>query len=182
MTPDRADAPVCYATCKKLNDGTLRYYDITHMIDPSYRKRVLLASSALPGIYPSVEIDGEMFVDGGANGDNVPVYPVYHEGMRQIIVVHLSQSDAPENGRWDGADIYDIYPSEDLGGFLTGTVDFSPERAGERMTIGYRDAMAALIPCPPVFSRTGRRNLCSIQSLRTKKQRYPRTIKERNNP
>lgn len=39
MAPDRADAPVCYATCKKLNDGTLRYYDITHMIDPSYRKK-----------------------------------------------------------------------------------------------------------------------------------------------
>ncbi len=39
MTPDRADAPVCYATCKKLDDGTLRYYDITHMIDPSYRKK-----------------------------------------------------------------------------------------------------------------------------------------------
>lgn len=153
MTPDRADAPVCYSTCKKLNDGTLRYYDITHMIDPSYRKRVLLASSALPGIYPLVEIDGEMFVDGGANGDNVPVYPVYHEGMRQIIVVHLSQSDAPENGRWDGADIYDIYPSEDLGGFLTGTVDFSPERAGERMTIGYRDAMAALRPLSACFQQ-----------------------------
>ena len=172
MTPDRADAPVCYATCKKLDDGTLRYYDITHMIDPSYRKRVLLASSALPGIYPSVEIDGEMFVDGGANGDNVPVYPVYHEGMRQIIVVHLSQSDAPENGRWDGANIYDIYPSEDLGGFLTGTVDFFAGTSGR----AHDDRLSGMrwphfVPCLPVFSRDWEEELLLDTSTPDEKNR-----------
>ena len=141
---DRTNAPQCYATCKNLSSGALRYYNLTNILESSYRKRILLASAALPGVYPSVEIDGEIFVDGGANGDNVPVYPVVNEGVQTIIVVHLSQTEPMENGKWKNTEIYDIYPSEDLGGFLTGTVDFSSEHALERMKIGYQDATDTL--------------------------------------
>lgn len=141
---DRETPPRCYVACKRLKDSAVIYHELTSIISSQYREQVLLASSALPGIYPSIWLNGEEFVDGGANGDNVPVLPVYEERPKQIIVVHLSNDDPIEAGQWGDTEIYDIYPSKDLGGFLTGTIDFSPVHAAERMELGYRDALRAL--------------------------------------
>lgn len=157
---DRALPPRCYAACKRLHDGAVIYYELTSIISSQYREQVLLASAALPGIYPSVWLNGEEYVDGGANGDNVPVLPVYKEQPEQIIVVHLSSDDPVEAGQWGDTEICDLYPSQDLGGLLTGTVDFSPLHAAERMELGYHDALHALsglsrrlnaVPIEPCF-------------------------------
>lgn len=141
---DRKTPPCCYVACKRLRDGAVKYYDLTSKVSSQYREKLLLASAALPGIYPSVWLNGEEFVDGGANGDNVPVYPVYKELPDQIIVVHLSKTEPVEAGQWRNTEVYDIYPSEDLGGLLTGTIDFSPEHVTGRMKLGYNDALCAL--------------------------------------
>lgn len=49
---DRETPPHCYVACKRLEDGAVIYYELTSIISPQYREQVLLASSALPGIYP----------------------------------------------------------------------------------------------------------------------------------
>lgn len=142
--PDRSSPPLCYAACKRLNDGLLRYFELRHIIHSNYRRQILLASSALPGVFPPVSVDGELYVDGGINGDNVPVYPLVENRISDIIVIHLSSEDPASASQFPSADIIDLFPSEDLGGFLSGTIDFSPSGARRRMELGYQDGMRTL--------------------------------------
>lgn len=54
----------------------------------------LLASAAIPGIYPSVRIGGERLVDGGITG-NVPVAPAVEAGAEEIFVLAASSRCPP---------------------------------------------------------------------------------------
>lgn len=46
----------------------------------------LLASSAMPGVYPPVEIDGHVYVDGGVS-NNVPIAPAIALGAKTVYVM-----------------------------------------------------------------------------------------------
>lgn len=146
---DRTSIEACYVTIKRLQDGQVQYHDLRPIVDPNYRRLLLLASAALPGVYPPVKINGEKFVDGGANGDNSPVHPLLQHKPSVILVVHLSSGDNAYSGQGLPTEVIDLYPSKDLGGFLTGTIDFSAHSAAWRRELGYRDAMKALASLVP---------------------------------
>lgn len=55
----------------------------------------ILASAALPAVYPPVVIDGERYVDGGVV-DNVPIARAVELGCRQIFVLHVGPHGRPE--------------------------------------------------------------------------------------
>lgn len=57
----------------------------------------VLASSALPGLFPPVEIGGRLYVDGGI-ADNVPISPAVGAGAKEIYVIRTG-FDCPVNGR-----------------------------------------------------------------------------------
>lgn len=57
----------------------------------------VLASSALPGLFPPVDIAGRLYVDGGI-ADNVPISPAVGAGAKVIYVVRTG-FDCPMNGR-----------------------------------------------------------------------------------
>ncbi len=143
-----SDIP-CYATC--LNIGIPKHKPYAQRFD--LRKfgyddvfSILMASAAIPCVYEPVEINGEKYCDGGFTrfGDNVPVMPVYEEGMKKIIVIHLSNDEPTDKAQFHDADIIDILPSIDLGGLISGTMDFSAQGAVSRMEIGYKDAHGIL--------------------------------------
>jgi NTE family protein len=50
----------------------------------------ILASSAIPGLLPAVEIDGEHFIDGGIV-NSIPVGRAVELGARQIYVLHVGR-------------------------------------------------------------------------------------------
>lgn len=135
---------LCYATCKNAKTGELRYFELSRIIDPGYKKQILLGSSAMPAVYPTVEIDGEEYTDGGANGDNIPIFPVYQNGVPAIIVVRLSPEVKIQRPVWPEAEIIEITPSKPLGGMLSGTLDFSKRGARWRYELGYSDTMEQL--------------------------------------
>lgn len=135
---------LCYAACKDVEDGAIEYFELSRIIDPGYKKTILLASSAMPAIYPTVKINGKRYTDGGSNGDNIPIFPVYKNEISTIIVVRLSQGTKIERSRWPGAEIIEVIPSEPLGGMLSGTLDFSGVGARHRFSLGYSDALAQL--------------------------------------
>jgi len=155
---------LCYATCKNAESGELRYFELSHIIDPGYKRKILLGSSAMPAIYPTVEIDGENYTDGGANGDNIPIFPVYQNDMPAIIAVRLSPEVTIQKEAWPNAEIIEVVPSKPLGNMLSGTLDFSQHGAHWRYDLGYYDAMEQLaglkealsqpsaVPFPPVFA------------------------------
>lgn len=134
----------CYATCLNVEGKpTPERFQLSGM-EPKEIERILLASSAIPVIFPMETIDKTKYYDGGffLGGDNVPIQPLYDEGYRKFVVVHL---DERKTDRYDDAEMIHIYPSIPLGGAIDGMLDFSPEGVEKRITQGYDDAKAVLV-------------------------------------
>ncbi|MBE5906820.1 MAG: patatin-like phospholipase family protein [Lachnospiraceae bacterium] len=131
----------CYATCLKVPDMKVTRFRIN-----DYEKNdiltMLLASSALPIIFPNESYQGSLYCDGGVPevGDNIPVRPVYDMGIRTIIVVYLGKEDRIVKEEFPGAHIIEIEPSEELGDLVNGTLDFSASGSKRRLNAGYKDA------------------------------------------
>jgi NTE family protein len=65
----------------------------------------VLASSAVPGLLPPVEIDGQTYLDGGLV-DSVPVARAVELGAREVYVLHvgrIERSLAPPRRPWEVA-------------------------------------------------------------------------------
>lgn len=66
-----------------LETGEETWFTSGSLMDP------LLASSAMPGVFPPVEIDGASYIDGGV-ANNVPVSRAVEAGARQIFVLNVN--------------------------------------------------------------------------------------------
>lgn len=129
----------CFVTCRRVDEPIIEYFEWSRYRDSEYKKRILLASSAIPIVFENVEIDGTLYMDGGVpnSGDNTPITPLLKQMMDLIIVVHLGDGKISEKG----IPLIEINPSEDIGKILTGTIDFSLESIRKRMQLGYEDAI-----------------------------------------
>lgn len=67
-----------YVTATRLQTGETVYFDRGDLIEP------LLASIALPGIFPPIERDGFQLMDGGLS-DNVPITFAASKGARRAV-------------------------------------------------------------------------------------------------
>lgn len=63
--------------------------------DEGFLVPAILASAALPAVFPSVVIDGKRYLDGGVV-DNVPVSRAVELGCRQIYVLHVGPHGRPD--------------------------------------------------------------------------------------
>jgi NTE family protein len=54
----------------------------------------ILASSALPGVFPAVEIDGEHFLDGGLV-NSIPIARAVRQGATEVWVLHVGHIEEP---------------------------------------------------------------------------------------
>ncbi len=136
----RKGAMPCYATCYNLEELRTQYFQL-NQVSSSDIPEVLLASSAIPIVFPVELVGGVGYVDGGLPGigDNVPVKPLYDAGWRKFIVVYLSREVIPEEEKYEDCQYIEIVPSSHQGGFFTGTLDFSPEGSKRRIQQGYKD-------------------------------------------
>ena len=122
----------------------IKFLDL-HKINERYRKeiderikKILLATSALIAVFPIENIDNHFYLDGYYT-DDCPISPLYdYEDCTDIIVVHLDKRKHVK--RKDNINVYEIYPSKNLGNFFNGVLDFSPEGASRRIEQGYNDA------------------------------------------
>jgi NTE family protein len=71
-----------------LATGRERWFSTGPVVDP------ILASAALPAVFPPVEIDGEQLIDGGVV-DNVPVGRAAKLGATRIVVFHVGNFERP---------------------------------------------------------------------------------------
>jgi len=67
--------------------GTLRAFQNEDMTDEN-GVAIILASSAIPGFYPPVEIDGDPYVDGGVLA-NTPLKPAIDAGANEVHIIYL---------------------------------------------------------------------------------------------
>jgi NTE family protein len=71
-----------YVSATNINNGSTDYFSSGELIKP------LIASSALPVIFPPVEIDGFQYLDGGLL-NNLPVEP-FLNGEHQRVGIHVN--------------------------------------------------------------------------------------------
>ena len=135
----------CFVTCFDCQEMKAARFRLNRRTDKGIM-RLLMASSAIPLIFPNVKFKGKKYCDGGVPllGDNIPIKPVYDKGIMKIIVVHLRQDNYINKWKFPDAEIIEIFPSEDLGNALTGTLDFTAEGSARRMQLGYMDARRIL--------------------------------------
>lgn len=137
----------CYATCLKCSSPMhpgirVERFNLNNY-DKNVATRILLASSAIPYIFPQEQIGKYKYCDGGVPfiGDNVPFFPIYELGAKFIIVVNLNKDSKPINKeKYPYSRIIEITPKVDLGNFFTGTLNFNKEAAMDRIQQGYNDA------------------------------------------
>ncbi|MBM9507941.1 patatin-like phospholipase family protein [Actinacidiphila acididurans] len=126
---------------------------------PQIREAVL-ASAALPFVFPTRVIDGCVYLDGGlGRGDRTPVRAFAEEEHCDVLVVlHLHPDARVAPGAATGLVRIDIRPSLPIIppgplGPLTGLMSFSPERVGALRALGYRDAAARFGEIERVLTR-----------------------------
>lgn len=149
-----SDIP-CYATCVRCEGLEVERFKLNEYTSEDITT-LLLASSAIPVIFPNEEFQGHKYCDGGIPivGDNVPIKPVYDTGVETIIVVHLGRDVVVDTKQFPNARIVEIVPREDLGNALTGTLDFSQEGAAYRIKLGYEDAKKIMQPMMEMIALT----------------------------
>lgn len=137
----------CYATCVRCRELAIERFKLNEFTDEEITT-LLLASSAIPVVFPNENFHGEFYCDGGIPivGDNIPIQPVYDSGIETIFVVHLGRETLIDKEKFPNAKIIEIIPSENLGNMLEGTLDFSSEGAAHRLQLGYQDAKRILQP------------------------------------
>lgn len=145
-----SDMPA-YACC---DNGTGPEYICLNRKPGAKIMQYLLASSAVPGVYAPVEIDGKLYRDGafGKAEENVPVRQLIALGFKKLLVVHLDPDQVVDvsEPEFAGVQFVQVLPSRDLG--ATAKLDFQWTGALDRMQLGYRDATLTLAPFVP-FSR-----------------------------
>lgn len=137
----------CWVTCVRCPGLKVERFLLNEYSDEEITK-ILLASSAIPLVFPNEEFHGKKYCDGGIPiiGDNIPVSPVYDSGVENIIVVHLNREEVIDKEMFPDTTIIEIVPREDLGTALTGTMDFSPEGVERRIQLGYEDTKKIMQP------------------------------------
>ncbi len=120
---------------------TARYFKVNDY-DSKTAEDIILASSAIPLIFPDIAIEGNIYVDGGLN-DNVPILPLYRDGYRRFLVINLDSDYQLPTGQFPDARFLHFFPEgeETLKG-LIGTFNFTPEAIRQKMRQGYDDAMS----------------------------------------
>lgn len=137
----------CFVTCVNCQGlKTERFKLNDHTSDEIMS--MLLATSAIPIVFPNEVFNGKKYCDGGIPiiGDNTPIQPVYDTGVENIIVVHLNREMVIDKTKFPNANIIEIVPSIDLGSAINGTLDFSSAGAEQRISAGYEDAKKILQP------------------------------------
>lgn len=77
-----------HVVATSLTTGHDRWFSSGPVVEP------ILASAALPAIFPPVEIDGELLIDG-AVVDNVPISRALMLGATRVVVFHVGNFERP---------------------------------------------------------------------------------------
>jgi NTE family protein len=84
---EEATVPL-HVVATSLRTGRDTWFNRGSVVEP------ILASAALPAVFPPVEIDGEMYIDG-AIVDNVPISRAVRLGAERVVVLHVGNFQRP---------------------------------------------------------------------------------------
>ncbi len=124
-----------------LNEKPQAEYISLSEVTPEDAKKFLLASSAMPYIYPPEIIHGNVYRDGGL-ADNVPVFPMTSVGADKLIVVKIEPDDKVDTSLYSKfKEVVEIVPSREIGDLFDGTLEFNNKNVDFRILLGYYDTL-----------------------------------------
>jgi len=141
--------------CKDDIYGFLKKIDVEYINlinkTPAQTREILLASSALPLIYPNRKIDNYEYYDGGWV-DNTPIKPIFDMGIKNIIVVYLENNKhnklkktfRDEDENFPNINLIRVIPNNDFKDDFMQTLSVSPELTKQRIEMGYSDGIQQL--------------------------------------
>ncbi len=99
----------------------------------------VIASAAFP-IFPSIEIDGKKYIDGGV-WDNMPINLIARNGYEKLLVIRTNPASKEPKRKQERDDlaVFTILPDEDLGHALA----FADTKIARLREKGRRDAILA---------------------------------------
>lgn len=122
---------------------------------------LLLASAAIPLIFPQREVNGQFYVDGGLV-DNIPFGILAAKGCTHAIVIHLDNGEIWNRHDFPEQTIIEIRPEKKINhsdipiwGAISTILDFSSDYIAELKNRGYEDAKRCLEPILQSFQSTG---------------------------
>jgi NTE family protein len=101
----------------------------------------ILASCAIPVVFPSVKDKEKKYYDGGVF-DNIPVSPLLEAGCDVIIIIHLNKTYFFATEKYENASFIEIKSKTSLGSIFR----FNNENSKRLFDLGYADAMNVLRP------------------------------------
>ena len=133
--------------CYEYVYGKMTYFNICGDMSIEKKKKILLATSAIPVVFPKEEIDGHIYSDGGFgifDRDNTPVRPLYEiDNCDVILVVHLNRNQRffIDKKEFRNTKILELIPGEELGGVFKGLLNFNSEKAIDNINLGYAETI-----------------------------------------
>lgn len=132
-----------YATAAKIKKESLieqvllhrmkkEVFHLNNFKDPH---KAVLASSSIPLVFGSTEIDDEHYVDGGAI-DNYPLEPLIEDGCKVIFVVPLHSSFKAKKYKDNDILIVNFHTHYHFG-LIADILDFKPTLVEENVKYGY---------------------------------------------
>lgn len=131
-----------YSACCKLPEYKPEYF-LVNYCTPEKIKNILLATSAIPGVFEAVKIGNSLYYDGGLV-DNVPIKPLYDLGYRKFIVVNLNIAKEIDRSPYPNSIFWELWPIQHKKFFDHATFDFNERDSLIRMRLGYLDASQSL--------------------------------------
>lgn len=118
---------------------------------PSEQRKALLASAAIPMLFPTQEIQGVNYSDGGL-GDwrkrqgNTPITPLLQDGCNMVIVSHLTDGSLWSRHDFPQTTILEIRPQTTINreGGIKDLLGFNAEKIPSWIEQGYQDTMHSL--------------------------------------
>lgn len=135
---------ICFATCTQIPEMKVKYFKLNDYSEEDI-KNILLASSAIPMLFDTIDIEGYKYFDGGIV-ENEPIQPVYGENCDLIIVVHLAKDKKIKRDMYPNVDIVEIMPSIIENDEFDGVLDFDSNTIKDKISLGYNDTINLLKP------------------------------------
>lgn len=109
---------------------------------------LIIASASLPVLYPTREIGGRTYVDGGY-ADNEPIQPLYDIGYRKILIIYLDKYKGKklkniikeQEEAYPGCEFLRLFPNKKFNDSFTKSCTISDKLTRERMLAGYDDGI-----------------------------------------
>jgi|CZCB01.1.fsa_nt_gi predicted acylesterase/phospholipase RssA len=106
-------------------------------IERGYLAKWIQASCACFPVFPTCEIDGKSYIDGGFY-DNLPIATAFRLGAEEVVAIDLNPVSAHEAYALNPY-VKLIKPARDLGSFM----DFDRASLDRNIRLGYNDTMKA---------------------------------------